>query len=429
MAAAIAKTLLPGDVLLLDGDLGAGKTTFTQGLARAMGVGEPVTSPTFTLVRSYPTAFGVELIHVDVYRLDTLAEIVALGLPEMLEDGAVAAIEWGETGGAGPRPRASRRPPRPDRRDGERRDRPRTLGLPLAGPLGRPGRRRRPGPRPRLGASDDHPARPSPPPPPRSASLSGDADGPMASLQVRQGRRHAELLAPAIETLTRMAGIGTQQIGRVAVDIGPGLFTGLRVGVATAKALAPALDMPIVGCSSLDLLAYPHRRQDRLVASVIDAKRGEVFWALFRPGDGDGVIPLSDATVSGPDALVEALRGHAGRGAGRRRRRPPLCRRPRPVAGRRAGRARQTTIPSAGGPASNWPPPAPRSPSTRSRRSTCGAPTCASAGRNGTRHWRAARTSAWDLEVHLVPLRRRHLRSVLRIEAQVYPRPGRCRCS
>src|ERR1700752_5285037 len=95
LGAAIARTLLPGEVLLLDGDLGAGKTTFTQGLAWAMGVRDPVTSPTFTLVRSYPPSFGVDLIHVDVYRLDRLFDIVDLGLPEMLENGAVAAIEWG----------------------------------------------------------------------------------------------------------------------------------------------------------------------------------------------------------------------------------------------------------------------------------------------------------------------------------------------
>jgi tRNA threonylcarbamoyladenosine biosynthesis protein TsaB len=138
----------------------------------------------------------------------------------------------------------------------------------------------------------------------------GATDGPMASLQVRQGRRHAELLAPAIETLTRMAGIGMQQIGRIAVDEGPGLFTGLRVGVATAKALAAALDIPIIGCSSLELLAHPHRRQDRLIAAVVDAKRGEVFWALYRPG-ADGVTPMTEPTVTAPDVLVDDL---AGRG-------------------------------------------------------------------------------------------------------------------
>lgn len=142
-------------------------------------------------------------------------------------------------------------------------------------------------------------------------ALSGP-DGPLAVLQVRQGRRHAELLVPGIETLTGLAGIGLQQVGRVAVDVGPGLFTGLRVGVATAKALAAALDIPIVGCSSLELLAHPHRRQDRLVAAVVDAKRGEVFWRLFRPGppgsDGSGgMTPVNDPTVSGPKVLVDEL--------------------------------------------------------------------------------------------------------------------------
>jgi len=132
-------------------------------------------------------------------------------------------------------------------------------------------------------------------------------DGPIASLHVRRGRRHAELLAPAIETLTGMAGIGIQEIGRIAVDIGPGLFTGLRVGVATAKALAAALDIPIVGCSSLDVLAHAHRREGRTVAAVVDAKRGEVFWALYRPAPG-GMTVVTDATVGPPDTLIEVLK-------------------------------------------------------------------------------------------------------------------------
>jgi tRNA threonylcarbamoyladenosine biosynthesis protein TsaB len=138
-----------------------------------------------------------------------------------------------------------------------------------------------------------------------SVALAGP-DGPLASLQVRQGRRHAELLAPAIETVTGLAGIGTRQIDRIAVDIGPGLFTGLRVGVATAKALADALDVPIVGCSSLDILAHPHRREGRTVAAVVDAKRGEIFWALYRPSR-HGMEALTEATVSAPEVLVTAL--------------------------------------------------------------------------------------------------------------------------
>ncbi|MHB1930366.1 MAG: tRNA (adenosine(37)-N6)-threonylcarbamoyltransferase complex ATPase subunit type 1 TsaE [Acidimicrobiales bacterium] len=96
VAEALAGALRAGDLVLLTGELGAGKTAFTQALAAAMGVTGPVTSPTFTLVRSYPTAGGLDLLHADIYRLEHLAEVVDLGLAEQLDDGALAVVEWGE---------------------------------------------------------------------------------------------------------------------------------------------------------------------------------------------------------------------------------------------------------------------------------------------------------------------------------------------
>ncbi len=93
LAAQVARRLKPRDLLVLSGDLGAGKTCFAQGLAQGLGIADRVTSPTFTLANRYEG--DVVFNHLDVYRLADLAEVLDLDLPELLEDG-VTAIEWGE---------------------------------------------------------------------------------------------------------------------------------------------------------------------------------------------------------------------------------------------------------------------------------------------------------------------------------------------
>lgn len=91
---ALADLVRPGDVILLAGDLGSGKTTLAQGFARGLGVEEQVVSPTFILVRVYPGR--LPLIHADAYRMDDLSEVTDLDLPELLDDGGVALVEWGD---------------------------------------------------------------------------------------------------------------------------------------------------------------------------------------------------------------------------------------------------------------------------------------------------------------------------------------------
>jgi len=96
IATAVAEVTVGGDVIVLGGDLGAGKTAFTKAFGAALGVTDIITSPTFTLAQRYDTGRLV-VHHLDVYRIDQVEEVIDLALPELFESGGVVVIEWGDT--------------------------------------------------------------------------------------------------------------------------------------------------------------------------------------------------------------------------------------------------------------------------------------------------------------------------------------------
>ena len=218
----------------------------------------------------------------------------------------------------------------------------------------------------------------------------GGHEGVIATFEVARGRRHAETLTPAIEFVCRQSDIELGEIGCIAVDVGPGLFTGMRVGLAAGKALAQALRVPMIGITSLDLLAFPlpahrpcrrarHRRpQERGVLGDVPAGAGRR--AAGQPADGR----------SGRRARRRPAGAQPGRAVRRRRRRalPRRDRRGLPLRDRRADRIPRSAR------WCSWPTPARCARSgcvpTRSSRCTCARPTPRSTGPSARRgHERA----------------------------------------
>jgi tRNA threonylcarbamoyladenosine biosynthesis protein TsaB len=126
----------------------------------------------------------------------------------------------------------------------------------------------------------------------------------VASFHLRHDRRHAEELIPAIDLLCRSTDLQPGSLDLIAVDNGPGLFTGLRVGLATAKTIAYAHNIPMVGVSSLEALAFGARFTSRRIVSTLDALRGEIYAASYAALDGDNLTNLSAPQLTTPEALV-----------------------------------------------------------------------------------------------------------------------------
>ncbi|HWH33496.1 MAG TPA: tRNA (adenosine(37)-N6)-threonylcarbamoyltransferase complex dimerization subunit type 1 TsaB [Egibacteraceae bacterium] len=140
----------------------------------------------------------------------------------------------------------------------------------------------------------------------RTSVALGSGDGVLASASLARPTAHGGFLAPAIEFCLRQAGAGVGDLHGVAVTLGPGLFTGMRVGIATAQALAHARRLPVVGLASLDLLAFRVRHARRPVCAVLDAKRKELFWAFYRPVPG-GVQREGEFRVGPAEKLAAEL--------------------------------------------------------------------------------------------------------------------------
>ena len=302
--AAGAEPRAPGAWSTFEGELGAGKTTLIQAIARGLGVTGPATSPTYALVHRYQGRRG-PVFHLDCYRLRTPDEAADLDWEGLLAEGDAILIEWPERAGAWlPAP---------------------TRALPPAPPGGAGA--------PRLWSRSDDRWRWRPPPTGRRSRWA-----PRPSDAVEESlvgaRRHAARCCRWSQRAARLGGASAlDEVEAWSLSDGPGSFTGLRVGAAVAKALVQARGTSALG------RAVAHgpgrgrgRRRGALVLAVADALRGEVYAAAFRFEPGRVAVELAPAVrrpedlaglLPAPALLVGDLPDPAGdrdRGVGRARR-------------------------------------------------------------------------------------------------------------
>ena len=132
---------------------------------------------------------------------------------------------------------------------------------------------------------------------------------PLAAWRMATHKQTAERMAPTLEALFRQARCERQDLGLVTVTVGPGSYTGLRVAVSTAKALGLAMDVPLVGLSTLHVLAEPLRFAPRTILPMLDSRMGEVCHARFR--GGETVERLTEDRRSTPEEAVKGLESDA----------------------------------------------------------------------------------------------------------------------
>jgi tRNA threonylcarbamoyladenosine biosynthesis protein TsaB len=133
--------------------------------------------------------------------------------------------------------------------------------------------------------------------------------GLVAEYSLNVARTHSVRLIPVIERILGDTGTDLDQIDGIAVTLGPGSFTGLRIGLATAKALALSTEKPLVGIATLDVLAANVPYCPLLLCPALDARKGELFAAFYRWTDGYHLERYTDYLSLSPDALIDRIEG------------------------------------------------------------------------------------------------------------------------
>ena len=283
----LAESLRPGDVIAYFGDLGAGKTAFTRGIAEGLGVLEQVTSPTYTIVNEYLSG-RLPLFHFDMYRLGSSDELFDIGWEDYLARGGVCAVEWSEN-------------VEDALQDAIRI----TIEKDSLAPATLPSKEEA---ALNLLAFESSA---------KAASAALLSDGCLlAEYTQNSGQTHSRTLMELAKNMITGCDLTPQDIDAVAVAAGPGSFTGVRIGMACAKGFAWGHQLPLYGVSTLEAMVRGAACADGGYCACMDARKGQIYNALFDWTAGtllrrteDRAIAISELsqelqTISGPVYLI-----------------------------------------------------------------------------------------------------------------------------
>ena len=274
----IGENAKPGQIYTLTGDLGVGKTVFTQGVAAGLGITEPICSPTFTIIQEYESG-RIPLYHFDVYRIGDIEEMEEIGYDDYFFGQGICLIEWanlieeilpenlirGLQGYCMIRTVIMK-----DSQEVEMK----ILALDSSGIVA-------------------------------SVAVVED-DTLLAEYTVNYKKTHSQTLLPMLDEIVKMTELELESIDAIAVAAGPGSFTGLRIGSATAKGLGLALKKPLVAVPTVDALAYNLYDAQGLICPIMDARRKQVYTGIYR-FENHQLVTLKEQWAAPIEELLDEL--------------------------------------------------------------------------------------------------------------------------